>query len=183
MGAALAVSRAPKSHCPAWCSQSWASCWVLRRAQEHFRCLVPSVPPPVRDAWNPSSHPSAWPEAVGRIPLSGQALELCMCWWGWRPPGMQPSPPLLQDGLWVVVTALAAGTHISPAAPSSLWSAGSICFAAGDALSGFPCGTGCSLRLQQRCPLHSASHPRGLHRKDILKITAGTRFIFDKGAN
>lgn len=134
MGAALAVSRAPKSHCPAWCSQSWASCWVLRRAQKHFRCLVPSVPPPVRDAWNPSSHPSAWPEAVGRIPLSGQALEVCMCWWGWRPPGMQPSPSLLQDGLWVVVTALAAGTHISPAAPSALWSAGSSCFAAGDAL-------------------------------------------------
>lgn len=73
-------------------------------------------------------------------------------------------------------------THLPSSSEHSLVSRQS-CFAAGDALPGVPRGTGCSLCLQQRYPLHSASHPRGLHRKDILKITAGTKFIFDKGAN
>lgn len=54
--------------------------------------------------------------------------------------------------------------HISPAAPSAPWSAGSSCFAAGDALSVVPHGTGCSVPPAE-IPTAFSKLPKGFAQK------------------
>lgn len=71
---------------------------------------------------------------------------------------MQPTLPLQQNGLWVMVTSLSAGTHL----PSS--SKRTSCFAAGGALSGVPHGTGCSVPPAE-IPTAFSKLPKGFAQK------------------